>query len=477
MIRYMVMAMVWMIVVVPATAQPGQMRHSERELHGRFHGHDMLYRATVEEHGLPANAAKPFATLITTSYVLSEPRPSERRPVMFVFNGGPGASSSPLHFSAWGPVRLQRDASGAIHQEANPHCLLDQADLVFVDPPGTGFTRVFQDDSARRYWDVHGDAEMIVSTIREWVTSHGKTGDPIYICGESYGTMRAAAVMGMSDGLSLRGVIMLSAFLDMTGQADAPGNITPSLLSFPSMACIAAYHRRGAFSGKPAREVYEAAIKFCATEYAPVLFQGNEASLPVQKAMAGKLSRYLGLPDTFLLERKLKVTIPEFELFLLADKELRVGQLNGMVTGPLHAPAAKPPYDDPSFARFPSNRKEVADYFRQQLGFSDTSTYRTINFDVNAKWNWSWLDDTYGGYRTVAPIVAKALQDQPSLRIMVCGGYYDLATPVYASRFALGQAAAPREKITYAIFPTGHSIFEDEHALSQLEAMVREFLH
>jgi carboxypeptidase C (cathepsin A) len=317
---------------------------------------------------------------------------------------------------------------------------------------------------------------MIVDLMSGWLKENGRREGPVYLCGESYGTMRAATIMGMAGKLPLKGVIMLSAFLDMTAQTDAPGNDIPYILNLPTMACLAVFHGKADAKGRSAEQIFADAQAFAAAEYAPVLFRGQTFNGSVRRAFAKRLSSIIGLPDTFLLSHDLRVNIHDFELSLLADKSLRIGQLDGQVKGPLNAPAKRPPFDDPSFVQAPSNKVEVADYFRSQLKFADTGTYRTINFDVNSKWNWSALDDEYGGYRTVAPYAAKAMNERTDLKLMVAGGYYDLATPLAAAPYALDHSGAPVSRITYARFQTGHSIFEKEEELVRLGVMVRAFL-
>jgi carboxypeptidase C (cathepsin A) len=451
-------------------------RVSVSEHSGKFNGHDITYTARVKETFLYGMVKKkPFASVILTSYVLNEPRPAEGRPVVFIFNGGPGASSSPLHMGAFGPFRLQWDGTKHVARD-NPNSLLDAADLVFVDPPGTGFTRVFDMDSSKRFWEVKGDAAMVVDLVSAWLKENGRERGPVFLCGESYGTMRAATVMGMAGALPLKGVVMLSAFLDMTALTDAPGNDMPYVLTLPTMACLAVFHHKVEANGRAVERVFSDAADFAAREYAPILFRGHSTTLDERKEFAKKLSAVIGLPDTLLLSHDLRVSVHDFERSLLADKDLRIGQLDGQLTGPLHAPAQHPPFDDPSFNRTPSNKAQVADYFRTQLNFPDTGSYKTINFEVNAKWDWSALDEEYGGYRTVAPYAADALNARKDLKLMVAGGYYDLATPLYAAPYSLDHAGAPASRISYARFPTGHSIFEQPDELAKLSNRVRTFL-
>ena len=469
--KTLLLSLLNLVCLISMAQRAGMAEHS-----GTFNGHQVLYTSRVKEvylHGVDKD--KPFATVITTSYVIGEPRPGEGRPILFIFNGGPGASSSPLHMGAFGPYRLQWDGQKHMLRD-NPQCLLDAADLVFVDPPGTGFTRVFDADSVKRYWEVKGDAALITDLIRGWLKENGRERGPVFLCGESYGTMRAATVMSLAEGIPLKGVIMLSAFLDMTATTDAPGNDMPYVLNLPTMACLAVFHGRVTARGRTLEQIFQEAAHFAGKEYAPMLFRGHNTTLDERKAFARKLSAVIGLPDTMLLNHDLRVSAHDFELGLLADRDLRIGQLDGQVTGPLHAPAQHPPFDDPSFSRTPSNKTQVADYFRTQLRFADTGTYRTINFDVNRQWSWSALDEEYGGYRTVAPYAADAMNMRKDLRLMVAGGYYDLATPLYAAPFALDHSNAPASRITYARFPTGHSIFDKPEELAKLANMVREFM-
>src|SRR5579863_2550408 len=199
------------------------------------------YKSTVTESFLP-DTGKPATSIITISYE-AEQADSPDRPVIFLFNGGPGASSSPLHMRAFGPVRLAK-ASDSMNQIANVYSLLDVADLVFVDPAGTGFTRIFDTVNAATYWDVVNDAKCIIDIIKRWKLGHHRNASPVFLCGESYGTLRAAKMLGIAEDFPVKGVILLSAFLDLSLVAPISGNEMPFVLSLPSMAAIAFYHNK-----------------------------------------------------------------------------------------------------------------------------------------------------------------------------------------------------------------------------------------
>ncbi len=442
---------------------------------GKFNDHDLSYKAIVEESfltSLQKNTA--VASIITTSYIAEGSQPGADRPVMFIFNGGPGASSSPLHMNAFGP-RLLKRGNGKNVLIDNSNSLLDVADLVFIDPPGTGFTRIFNADSSKKYWDVKGDALCFIDCIKKWVYKNKRETSQLFLCGESYGTMRAAEMLGLDSNLHFAGVILFSSFLDMTAVADEPENDMQYQLYLPSMAAAAFLHNKIDKKEKSLEQIFEEAISFVQKEYAPLLFKGNELSETEKKIAAEKISKLIGISPGKIFEHNLRISSGQFQKMLLADEEKRIGQLDAQITGPLNAPGVKPPYDDPSMFRFPSNRTDVARYFTATLNFPDTGMYRTLNLDVNAKWNWNSIKE-FPGYISVAPAIAKAMKEQKDLRLFIAGGYYDLATPVYAVRYAMSHTDAPANRIIYSFFPTGHSIFEYEEQLGKLIKQIRDFI-
>ncbi len=441
---------------------------------GIFHEQAVEYKAEVREIFFDRDSSNsPDVSAITTSYI-KENTTSINRPVMFIFNGGPGASSSPLHMNAFGPMRIGNRKDSFL-LEQNPHSLLDIADLVFIDPPGTGFTRVFDKKLAGDYWDVKGDAQLFIDIIKKWKTDNQRESSPIFLCGESYGTARAAMIVGIAKDLPVAGVIFLSSVFDMSIVTPAPANDMPCVLFLPSMAAAAWYHHKLDASIKSAEQAYSEAINFGLNEYMTALAKGINLPSKEKERIAAKLSSLIGLPKQIILERDLRITPTDFELLLLAKENKRVGQLNAQVTGPLHNPGVKPPFDDPSMGVRPSTRNIVGRYFKQDLQFADTGSYRTLNLDVNSRWNWSSMMDE-PGYSSVTPQLMNAMTKQPAMKIFVAGGYYDLATPLYAARFILEHAGIAAKRITYSNFPTGHSIFENEAELERLVQQIRQFM-
>lgn len=451
-------------------------RESVTRHEGVFNGQRIPFEARVQEHFLkPGKSASAAVSLITISYVkIQEANPSAR-PVIFIFNGGPGASSSPLHGNAFGPWRIQKGKDSSRLMD-NPYCLLDQADLVFMDPPGTGYTRVFDTTLARLYWQVNGDAEMFNDVIRRWKKVNHRESSPVFLCGESYGTIRASAMLGLSKDIPVNGAILLSSVFDFSIVAPAPGNDMPYVLYLPGMAALAWYHHKtGMVNIKSPAEAYEAAAAFALKDYLPALAAGIHLPGPIKQEVAKQLSAIIGIPKDSILDRNLRITPKDFQLMLLAAEGKRIGQLNGQITGPLVNPGVKPPFDDPSMSFNPSGRKMIASLFKEKLQFTDTGAYRSLNLEVNSKWDFSPMEEEFG-YSTIIPSVIKTVKEQPNLKWLIAGGYYDLATPVYAARYVLEHANIPANRVSYANFPTGHSIFDQEEELQKLAELVRDFI-
>jgi carboxypeptidase C (cathepsin A) len=439
-------------------------------------GHSTIaYQATVEETFLPLGSDSAVGSVITTSYEARTAVPPNR-PVVFLFNGGPGASSSPLHLYAFGPVRLKKGPDSTT-QVNNSYSLLDVADLVFIDPMGTGFTRVFDSANAEKYWDVQGDALAVIDIIKHWKKQHNRQSAPVFICGESYGTIRAAEMVSNIDSFPISGVLLFSPTLDISLMAPVTGNNMPYVLSLPSMAALAWYHHKAGASLQTPQQVFDAASAFSQGEYIQALFKGNQLTAAERTTIAHQLSGFTGIPDKIIMDHDLRLSSSDFEMLVLASENKRIGKLDGRVTAVV--PAVAKPYDsrdDPSLKVNTVLRGDLAGrYFRQRLGFPDSNVYKGVNFVVNGKWQWKSMDADFG-YFSALPGLEQAMQSHPQLRLFVAGGMYDLATPLSAARYLLQQSKIPPGQSAFMEFPTGHSIFEDESELAKLSAAVKEFI-
>ncbi len=451
-------------------------RRSVTHHQGIFNGKKISYTATVNETFLSLNhQVSPGASIISTAYVVNN---QGDRPVIFIFNGGPGASSSPLHMEALGPYRSITDpGNGTRNIAANPYSPLDMADLVFIDPVGTGFTRATDSATVKAHWDVEQDARAVADLIKAWKIENKRENSPVYICGQSYGTTRAAEILGVAPDLHLSGVLLLSVYIDPASVTYVPGNDIPYLIYLPTMAAVAAYHHKTNTGAKNVEEIYKAAEQFAENEYAPALMKGNAISEADKKRVAARLAALTGLTESYIIDKNLRVGLEDFELTLLAPDGKRLGQLDGRVSTTTKSTNRNSPYNDPSFggAKKTKAKSLISRYFTDSLNFPDTSNYNSINFTANFNWKWP-ATNGISNYWTVAPFIADAMAKQPGLRLFVSGGYYDLATPLYAAQYTLGHIGIPANLVTWVQFATGHDVFDSEENLKVLTEKIREFL-
>lgn len=440
---------------------------------GTFNGERFRYTATVFETAIAGADGAPAATMINTSYVRDGVPDRNKRPVMFVFNGGPGASSSPLHMSAFGPRR--RDGNAIID---NPYSPLDSMDLVFIDPIGTGFSRPHPGTDGQAFWSVTGDAASVKAFIRSWLKSNGREASPRFLCGESYGTVRAGQIAQTGHAgkdLSFDGVLLFSLV------AVPAGGEMPYVATLPTFAVTAAYYGKTDAGGRPVAKIFDEAARFARTEYIGALIQGDALPAAEKSRIAQEVSRRLGLPAGFVESKNLRIGKADFMMNLLKDRGLRTGQLDSRASGEIAVYANRqPPYDDPSMSgpapALPAGPAPPASplqgYLTGELKFQTTETYRALNLEINAKWKY----DVDGAMSDTAQRVGAVMREQTNLRLFWAAGYYDITTPLAAGRYMLDHAGIPPERLTLALFPTGHSVFEGDENLAKFTQAVRQFV-
>ena len=256
----------------------------------RVDGRPIRYRASFREYALNSPEGRPEATISATAYVRSELPPETRRPIFFFFNGGPGASSSPLHFSAFGPRLRPRGRDPDAPFTDNPDSLIDIADLIFVDPVGTGFSRILPGGDGSRYWAPRGDAGAVIQLLRNWIRDNGRQDDPVFIAGESYGGFRLAMMMREAQDLNLHGLLLISPATSMSGLAGAESGDSRFVFSFPTMAIAAWHHGKVDRRGKTDEQFYQDALHFAETEYLVALHQGSALPLAERERIAGRMA-------------------------------------------------------------------------------------------------------------------------------------------------------------------------------------------
>lgn len=437
-------------------------------------GQTIPYRAMVTRHAIEAGEAS--ATLVTTAYVRSGVE-TATRPVLFIFNGGPGASTTPLHFGAFGPMRRFGEGEEQ-YLLPNPHSLIDDIDLVFIDPVGTGYSRPAED--GKPFWSRSGDARSVADAISQWLQTNGREQSPRYVLGQSYGTMRAAEITRVAPELKLDGVLL---FALVPGERSGP---LAAMSSLPSYAATACYHSMTDCHGRTPQQVYDNAVQFARTDYVTALIQGGALPADEKQNMALRLSGITGLEVDVLLANDLKIDNTLFMFNLLKTQDLRTGQLDARATASLSAPARQPPYDDPGLSYSPESTERalqagdqafrgtdgvnvVDAYYVQRLNFQASDKYESLNLRVNSAWD-------HEGFKDAMPYLAEAMKRDPDLRVFWSAGYYDLSTPAYGGRYTLDQAGIPSDRLTAAYFASGHSVFVEETNLELLARSVRDFI-
>ncbi|GAC1304831.1 MAG: peptidase S10 [Vulcanimicrobiaceae bacterium] len=452
------------------------------------------YTATAEYTVLRDKLDRPQAAIFSVAYTLDGAR-SEGRPVAFVWNGGPGSSSIWLHVGSFGPMRVETNDTGPLVLPArlveNDGSLLGATDLVFVDAPGTGYSRVGDKGKREDLYGIDQDARAFAQFVERWLGRHDRWGSPKLLIGESYGTTRAANVANRlhAAGVGLNGVVLISSALDLTALDPAlPGDDLPYVSFLPSLAAVAWYHDALPGPKPPQLEPFLADVRaFARGAYASALLRGDELDAATRQAIVARLHRYTGLDEAYVERAEMRLDPTRFEKELMRGRGKLAGRLDGRFTGyDLDRNADAPSYD-------PTLEAGIADafvgafnrYVRDDLGFRSDDRYLPTNY---AEIGPGWImkrdagDVGLGDVRlpSVLPDLARALTQAPALRVFAANGYYDLATPFFGTELALhhlGIDPALRSRIAYGYYPSGHLIYlepDSRRALRRdLEAFVR----
>jgi carboxypeptidase C (cathepsin A) len=425
----------------------------------------IAYTATFAETVLRDAQGKPQATISATSYVRDSTDASATRPIVFAFNGGPGASSSPLHFGAFGPRRWSEEPGQDRTIVPNGESLIDVADLVFIDPVGTGFSRMRPDGDPTTYWSIAGDADAALTLIRTWLRDQRRTQSPVFIAGESYGGFRLATFANDLGDLPIAGLILISPLLDASAVSSAPGNDLPFVFELPSLAAGAWHHERIDRKGRTVAQFYDEVAAFAQSDYLVALQKGSALPASDRTRIAARMASYIGLPQATIEAANLRIDSEQFLQTLLADKKLLVGRLDMRVTAPKPTEPPKDPHrapaaDDPALGLKGANvirSAAIKSYFERDLNVKTARDYLSLTLEVNFRWNWQAPGRGPQFYVNPTPNIAQLMNARSSVRLLLLGGYFDLATPALGPRYALLHAGVPPERLTMKAFVSGHS--------------------
>lgn len=458
---------------------------------GVFGGKNIKYKATAKEMYLTNDHGDSLASIWSVAYTLDPLGDSSKRPITFVFNGGPGSASVWLHMGMFGPkiVKVDSDAKeddGAAPYQlmANSQGILDLTDLVFIDPVGTGYSRVVGKGKEKDYWGLKEDAKSIAQFIRQWVTENERWFSPKYIAGESFGTTRAVAVAGELENegqtMALNGLILISQALDYAGSTSDHENITSYVTYLPSMAATAWYHKK-AGQGKTLEEFVQECRDFTYNVYTPALYKGNLLNIMQKDEIAGKLSYFVGLSKDYILKSDLKVLVPRYQKQLLADKGLTVGRLDGRFMGDEADKVSEAPNlgDPSSYQVDAAYTASLNHYYASELKIKMDRPYLTSNDKIGEIWRWRPTpDNTY--WEPSPPNVARTLGEtmrrNTAMKVMVASGYYDLICPFFDTEYTFARNGIVKERVQMTYYEGGHMMYLHEPDLIKLSLDIRNFL-
>ncbi|MDN5924710.1 MAG: peptidase S10 [Xanthomonadales bacterium] len=418
---------------------------------------------------------------------------AEKRPVTFIYNGGPGSATVWLHMGAWGPHRVvtadhTHTAAAPYGFVNNDYSLLDASDLVFIDAPGAGFSRLIANnkDKSKRgeqmkerkkaIYSVDGDAQAFAQFINQFLSKYGRWNSPKYLFGESYGTTRSAVLANILENqasIDLNGVILLSQILNLD---------LPYILALPTYAATAWYHHKLPQQPAELKPFLKEVEAYALGDYTHALMQGSHLGAAEKQAVAAKLHEYTGLTTAYLLKANLRVSGGMFEHTLLGDADMTTGRLDTRFKGPSLDPLSKGSRYDPQSSAISSAYVAVFNnYVRKTLKYGQDQHYRL--YANTGRWDFSHRPP--GARRglqqslNVMPDLAAAMKTNPNLKVFLNGGYYDLATLFFAAQYEMDHLPIPaslQKNISYAWYPSGHMVYAHLPSLHALHDNVANFI-
>lgn len=457
-----------------------------------INGKELKYTATTGTLVLKAEVdkegEKPKASIFFVAYTLDDVEDTSKRPVTFSFNGGPGSSSVWLHLGVLGPRRVKPDEQGNIPQPPyqltnNEFSILDKTDLVFIDPVSTGFSRAVPGEEAKQFHGLEKDIESVGNFILLYLGRYKRWSSPKFLIGESYGTTRACGLSGYlqdRNGTYLNGIMLVSVVLNFQTIRFATGNELPYILYLPTYTASAYHHNKLSELDTSAKGSFEKILNevrdFALGDYTVALMQGSNLSDRRRQAIVKKLAMYTGLTTDYIEKTDLRIKINRFCKELLRDEGKTVGRFDSRFTG-IDRDSAGENYDyDPSSAVIQgAYTATLNDYVRGDLAFESDLPYEIISGRVHP-WDYSSHQNEYVN---VADTLRKAITTNPSLKVYVANGYYDLATPFLATEYTishLGLDKSLQNNITMSYYKAGHMMYIDMDELKQMKEDMDTYL-
>ncbi len=445
------------------------------------------YTATAELLPLHEDDGTLIGHMFALSYI-SDAQDKTDRPVTFCWNGGPGGSSAMVNIGGLGPrhvpISSQEQLPCPTAPVDNPYSLLPETDLVYLDAMGTGYSRIAKDFDAKKVWGVDGDADAFMRGIAQWLTTHERWNTPLYLYGESYGTMRNSVLMRVlgERGIGVTGVIEQSTILDYA--PTLPGNDLYYMGMLPVYAATANYFGK-AGKGKDQFAWFDKAWKFVDEKYGAALIKSDEIDPKEEAAIAKEMSTLIGLDADLIQKKHLRIELDTFRKLLLADEGLFIGRYDTRFTEGAYMDVQGDNEffagEDPSGDAIMTPDQSAWMKLVQETGFKGSPINILLSFKVNEGWNWTHqAPGTMGSpvCPNTAYDMATALRRNPKCRVLFFGGIHDAATPYWNVRHAVSKMFLPdylKERITYKVHENGHMAYEDLPTLKAMAKDLKEF--
>jgi carboxypeptidase C (cathepsin A) len=446
----------------------------------------VLREETVKPDASSASEGhKPKAEVFFTAYLRDDARDAGERPLTFSFNGGPGSSSVWLHLGVLGPRRVAMGDAGELtappyHLVDNDASLLDRTDLVFIDPVGTGFSRAVVGEAHKSFHGFTRDIESVGDFIRLFCARYKRWRSPLYLIGESYGTLRAAGVshyLQERHGLYPKGIMLVSSVLNFQTLSFNPGNDLPYIVYLPTYTATAWYH--GKLERGLSRSLTGAVAQaraFAEGEYATALLKGARLAAGERRSIAQKLARLTGLSAAYCERADLRIENMHFSKELLRERGRTVGRLDSRFTGYDRNGVGGELDADPSFDAIMGPYSVINDYLRGELRYESDLPYDILSFATHANWTYTEFIDRYVD---TSESLRRAMVANPHLRVIVLNGYYDLATPFAATEFTFSHLGLPRDllgNISMTYYEAGHMMYVHRPSLARMKADLAAFI-
>jgi carboxypeptidase C (cathepsin A) len=475
-------------------AKPSEIKEkrASRQSTGLFGGETVVYTATAATQVFEVNDKK--ASFFYVAYTKDDAEPATR-PILFCFNGGPGSSTVWLHLGIFGPKRMEFDEDGFKtgmqgKLVENEHSILDVADVVCVDAVGTGFSTTAKKEDEKEFHHYKHDVEAFSFFIVHYLNRNGRWASPKYLAGESYGTLRGAAIaheLFSTHGVEFNGIVLISSILnyqtvglDRKSLMFHPGNDLPYALYLPSYAATAWYHGKLSeeHQAKPIGEFVAEVEGFALGEYWSTLARGDQLDDDTRESVAARLSEYTGLGAEYIDRYDLRIHILRFCKELLREQRRTVGRIDSRYVGIDRVRDGNVIEADPSLdATGAVATSALNHYLRDEIGFDSKEIYQIMSMKVNERWEY---EDFKNQYVDTSENMREVLSRSTGTRVFVANGYFDLATPHFATEYTfshMGLDPEVRKNVRMEYYEAGHMMYLHQPSLEALAGHLREFVN